>query len=115
MADERYLLTPALQLDPPRLMGSYDPVADQTYFPPRMLSVDGQLRQLELVELPVEGVLYSFTRMGKTIYGQVDLANKVRILATLAAGEYEIGTPCKLEILQPESEGAETTWRFARA
>ena len=115
MDSDKYVLASPLQVDPPRLMGSHDPTTGQTYFPPRELSVDGKLRRLETVELPQEGVLWSFTRMGKTLYGQVDLPNKVRVLATLAPHDYTIGSPCRLELVAPEAEGGAPGWRFTHA
>lgn len=111
---DQYTLPAEFVADPLSLRGSYDAQTGQTYFPPRPLSVDGRLRALKTVDLPSVGTLSSFTSMGPVTYGQIDLPCKVRILATLAPGEYAIGDACKLELVPAEGEKA-ATWRFARA
>lgn len=111
---ESYTLPPAFTAEPLALYGSYDAEIGDTYFPPRPFSVDGRLRPLETVTLPAEGTLSSFTTMGSVTYGQVDLPCKVRILATLASGDYAIGDTCKLEII-PGTDEKPASWRFARA
>ncbi|MFJ9562819.1 Zn-ribbon domain-containing OB-fold protein [Streptomyces fuscichromogenes] len=101
--------------DPPTLLGSRDPKTGQVYFPPRALATDGSLRECEPVDLSRTGVLYSHTTMGTTVYGQIDLPEKVRVQSTLAPGQPpEIGAPYRLEAVTDEG-GAVTGWRFARA
>lgn len=99
--------------DPPRLLGSRDPQSGETYFPPRLLSVDGSLRELDPVDLSTEGVLYAWTEFRGTPYGQVDLPEGVRVLTKLAPGDHTVGDRYVLEAWEP-SEG-ETSWRFAHA
>lgn len=90
------------------LTGSRDPQTGQVFFPPRALSVDGALRELEEVELPSTGVLYSFAVVGDTTYGLIDLQQGVRLQAELAPGDPVIGGAYRLI-------GDEDEWSFERA
>lgn len=102
---------PLPQLSGERLMGSRDPGSGEVYFPPRHFSADGALRVCEEVALPTRGVLYAFTAFAGQTYGQVDLDDKVRVLALLADGEHELGAAYALEVL----DGDPVTWRFRHA
>ncbi|MCP9951932.1 FAS1-like dehydratase domain-containing protein [Actinomadura madurae] len=92
-----------------RLRGSLDPLTGEFHFPERALSVDGGQRELEPVDLPREGALYSWTSFGGRDYGQVDLANGVRVQARLGPGPHEIGAAYRLE------GDVDGDWWFARA
>lgn len=108
------MTTDVFQPDPPTLLGSRDPQTGQVYFPPRALAADGSLRECEPVTLSRTGVLYSYTRMGDKVYGQVDLPEKVRVQSTLAPGQpAEIGAPYRLEAVT--DDGGTVGWRFTRA
>lgn len=93
------------------LVGSRDAATGQTYFPPRAYAADGSMRETESVNLSTTGVLYSWTAMGDTHFGQVDLPEGVRIQCELAPGEHEIDWNYTVEITGPE----EGDWRFRRA
>ncbi|MBV1871564.1 MAG: OB-fold domain-containing protein [Gammaproteobacteria bacterium] len=97
----------------PALLGSYSKAADKHYFPIRKQCPITE-EPVETVELPTEGVLYSWTYIhmpvmgatemgfGGTGVGQIDLPNGVRIQANLKGkeGDWEIGMKMKLD-LQP--------------
>lgn len=106
-------MTDSYRSDPPTLLGSRDPATGQVYFPPRTLSADGALRPCEPTELSCEGRLYSFTRMGDRLFGQIDLPEKVRLQTRLAPGTPEIGALYRLEAAA--EGGGQNGWRFARA
>lgn len=97
------------QGDPLRLLGSRDPATGDIYHPPRTFAADGSLRRCESVELSDHGVLYAWTELGDTVYGQVDLPEGVRILSRLAPGSHAIGATYVLEA-DPEHH-----WRFRSA
>ncbi|TDD87179.1 hypothetical protein E1293_08310 [Actinomadura darangshiensis] len=109
-----FILTPDSEAAPAAseggaLRGSLDPLTGESYFPERTLSVDGGLRELEHVDLPREGSLYSWTSFGGRDYGQVDLANGVRVQVRLGPGPHEIGAGY---LLEGDVDG---DWWFARA
>lgn len=95
--------------EPGRLRGSRDPRTGETYFPERALSVDGTLSRLQPVDLAAHGVLYSWTSFDGVHFGQVDLADGVRLPARLGAGPHEIGAEYRL------AGDVATEWWFARA
>lgn len=99
----------AFRGDPLGLRGSRDPATGDVYYPPRAFAADGSLRRCEPVELSGHGVLYAWTELGGTIYGQVDLPEGVRIVTRLAPGSHAIGATYSLEA-DPEHN-----WRFRRA
>lgn len=74
-----------------QLEASRDPRTGQTYVPPRRLVADGSLRQAEPVEVPAQGVLYSFTTFNQEWYGIVDLDCGSRIQTLLEPGTDRIG------------------------
>ncbi len=104
----------------PALLGSYSKAADQHYFPIRKQCPITE-EPVETVELPTEGVLYSWTYInmpvmgatemgfGGTGVGQVDLPNGVRVQANLKGkeGDWEIGMKMKLD-LQPVVKKGDT-------
>jgi uncharacterized OB-fold protein len=96
------------QEEPYRLLGSTDELRAEVYYPARALSVDGALRELETVELSTEGTLYSWTALGPTVYGQVDLPEGVRLLAELDDGPHRIGGRYRLVADSNAGPG----WRF---
>ncbi len=108
-----FVLTPppATAPDPAgtRLRGSRDPRTGETYFPRRALSVDGTLRDLEPVDLAPGAVLHSWTSFDGTDFGQVDLADGVRLQTRLGPGPHQIGTAY---VLAGDVTGE---WWFARA
>jgi acyl dehydratase len=91
------------------LHGSRDPISGDCYFPVRALSVDGTLRELEQVDLPRTGRLYSWTSFGGRDYGQVDLDDGVRLQVPLGPGPHEIGADYLLE------GDVDKDWWFAHA
>jgi len=93
------------------LMGSRDPGTGEIYFPPRPYAADGSLRLTEPVELSKQGILYSWTALGKAHFGQVDLPEGVRIQCPITPGDQEIDATYVLEIT---GEG-DDAWRFGRA
>ena len=103
-----FVLTPE-PAGPDRLRGSRDPRTGETYFPERALSVDGTLAELEPVDLARHGVLYSWTSFDGVDFGQVDLADGVRLQVRLGEGPHEIGAPYEL------AGDLATDWWFARA
>jgi uncharacterized OB-fold protein len=108
--------TNVFRLDPPTLRGSRDDVSGQVYFPPRALSADGELRDCVPVDLSPEGTLYSFTRMGDTWYGQIDLPEKVRIQCVLGPGPREIGAHYRLAASPQDGDSRPNTgWWFVGA
>jgi acyl dehydratase len=102
-----FIRTPSPQ--PARLRGSRDPRTGDTYFPQRALSVDGALRELEPVDLAQRGVLHSWTSFDGADFGQVDLADGVRLQARLGAGPHQIGAPYVL------AGDVAAAWWFDRA
>ena len=104
----------------PALLGSYSKEADQHYFPIRKQCPITE-EPVETVELPAEGILYSWTYIhmpvmgatemgfGGTGVGQVDLPNGVRVQANLKGkeGDWEIGMKMKLD-LQPVVKKGDT-------
>lgn len=104
----------------PALLGSFSKAADQHYFPIRKQCPITE-EPVETVELPTEGVLYSWTYIhmpvmgatemgfGGTGVGQVDLPNGVRVQANLKGkeGDWEIGMKMKLD-LQPVVKKGDT-------
>lgn len=104
----------------PALLGSFSKAANQHYFPIRKQCPITE-EPVETVELPTEGVLYSWTYIhmpvmgatemgfGGTGVGQVDLPNGVRIQANLKGkeGDWEIGMKMKLD-LQPVVKKGDT-------
>lgn len=101
------------QLNPEKncLIGSRDAATGQTYFPVRPYAADGSMRPTEPVDLSSDGILYSWTIVGGTHYGQVDLPEGVRIQCELAPAEHVIDAAYTLEIM-PEGDGK---WRFRHA
>lgn len=92
------------------LLGSYSKAADQHYFPIRKQCPITE-EPVETVELPTEGILYSWTYISMPIMGatemggaaghgvgQVDLPGGVRVQANLSGkeGDWEIGMKMKL-------------------
>ncbi|QNP47623.1 PhlB family protein [Diaphorobacter aerolatus] len=73
------------------LKASRDPVTQQTYVPPRPLVADGSLREAELVTVPAQGVLFSYTTFQNETYGLVDLDCGTRIQTLLEPGTERIG------------------------
>lgn len=105
-----FVLTPEHRADgPDRLRGSRDPRTGETYFPERALSVDGTLVELEPVDLARHGFLYSWTSFDGVDFGQVDLADGVRLQVRLGDGPHEIGAAYEL------AGDLATDWWFARA
>ncbi|MBL4606776.1 MAG: OB-fold domain-containing protein [Pseudomonadales bacterium] len=104
----------------PALLGSYSKAADQHYFPIRKQCPITE-EPVETVELPTEGILYSWTFIhmpvmgatemgfGGTGVGQVDLPGGIRIQANLVGkeGDWEIGMKMKLD-LQPVVKKGDT-------
>lgn len=104
----------------PALLGSYSKAADQHYFPVRKQCPITE-EKVETVELPTEGVLYSWTFihmpvMGATEMGfgghgvgQIDLPGGVRVQANIVGkeGDWRIGMKMKLD-LQPVVKKGET-------
>lgn len=70
---------------------STDPATEQTHFPARRFSVDGQLREINTVVTPARGVLAEFIVMGDQSFGYVDTAGGARIVGALSDGPHEIG------------------------
>ena len=103
--------TPQLDRAAGCLTGSRDAATGQVYFPPRVYSTDGRMRETEPVALSTEGILYSWTALGPAHFGQIDLPEGVRIQCEIAPGEHEIDATYRLEIT---GEG-DTDWRFTRA
>ena len=89
-------------------MGSRDASTGQLFYPPRELSVDGELRSIELSELPTVGVLHSFAPVDGVVFGLVDLDGAVRLQCEITGGTPEIGAEYRLV-------GDDSGWRFARA
>jgi len=104
-----FILMPEAPAGSGPLRGSRDPANGEVYFPPRALSVDGRLRPLADAELAAGGVLYSWTTYEGTAYGQVDLADGVRLQARLSAGDHEIGAPYRI------AGSPDGDWWFERA
>jgi acyl dehydratase len=92
-----------------RLRGSRDPRTGETYFPERALSVDGTLSELQPVDLAERGVLYSWTSFDGVHFGQIDLADGVRLQVRLGAGPHAIGAEYRL------AGDVAKDWWFARA
>lgn len=95
-----------------RLRGSRDSATGQIYFPFRALAADGSLRPCEPVALTREGLLFSWTRMGKHCFGQVDLPEGVRVQTPLGDGDHQTGTRYGLDVAT--GEDGQTNWRFIR-
>jgi len=76
---------------PGRLEASRDPVTGDIFFPARWLAADGSLRRCEPHPLQAAGRLYSWTRMGRRCFGQIDLTHGPRIQVTLLGEVHEIG------------------------
>lgn len=91
-----------------QLTGTRDSETGEVFYPPRALSADGRLRELDEVVLGGEGVLYSFAVVGETVFGLIDLSEGVRLQAELAPGEPEIGASYRIS-------GDAGDWRFSRA
>jgi len=105
-----FVRTPEPEAGPPsRLRGSHDPATGETYYPERPLSVDGRLRELAPVDLADRGVLHSWTTFDGADFGQVDLADGVRLQVRLGEGPHEIGAPYVM------LGDAASHWWFARA
>jgi len=104
------------------LLGSYSKAADHYYFPIRKQCPITE-EPVETVELPTEGILYSWTYihmpvMGATEMGygghgvgQIDLPNGVRVQANITGkeGDWKIGMKMKLD-LQPVIKKGETEY-----
>lgn len=106
-----------------RLLGSYSPAADVTFFPARKRCPITE-QPVQTVELSTEGVLYSWSyvympRMGSMEthpgggygVGQVDLPEGVRIQTLIdgGAGDFEIGMRMRLEadVVSVDDDGTE--------
>lgn len=97
----------------PALRGSRDPLTGQVYYPARALSADGELRECEDVALSREGELYSYTSMGPTSYGQIDLPERVRIQCEIGPGPREIGARYRLAARDhADGDGDDPGWWF---
>lgn len=110
--EEGYFRMPAAEGQPPRLIGSYSPQANEYFFPRRKrCPITGG--PVEDRELSPGGTLYSWTflyenRFGNSArgeagygVGQVDLPEGVRIQARLlgAFDDWEIGMPMVLDLM----------------
>lgn len=108
-----FVLTPdpaSVPLPPPApLRGSKDPQTGEVFFPARRFSVDGTLREVVDVELSSEGRLWSWTVFDGQAYGQIDLAEGVRVQGPLSGDEHRIGDLYRLSSLDA------TRWCFSRA
>ncbi|MCJ2877393.1 hypothetical protein JUM41_24390 [Rhizobium pusense] len=100
------------QDDLPHLRGSRDPMTSQVYFPFRMVAADGSLRVCEPLALSRQGVLITWTRMGKQCFGQIDLPEGVRVQAPLDDGDHRSGDQYVLDVVA--GDAAEASWRFKR-
>lgn len=97
---------------PPQLKGSRDPATGQVYFPFRAVAADGSLRPCVPLALSRQGVLITFTRMGKQCFGQIDLPEGVRVQTLLDDGDHRTGDRYVLDVVA--GEGEDTSWRFKR-
>lgn len=102
------------------LLGSYSKAADEYFFPCRKLCpITGE--PVEDVELPREGILYSWTYVHSPMIGnmqlgseskghgigQIDLPNGVRVQAVIEGdqGDWQIGMPMKVKPLKMMEKG----------
>ena len=76
---------------PERLDASRDPQTGDVFFPARLYAADGSLRRCEPCALDAVGQLFSWTRMGRRCFGQIDLDGGPRIQGALLGDEHEIG------------------------
>lgn len=104
----------------PALLGSYSKAARQHYFPIRRQCPITE-EPVETVELPTEGILYSWTYISMPVMGatqmgggghgvgQIDLPGGVRVQATITGqqGDWTIGMKMKLA-LQPVIKKGDT-------
>jgi len=91
-----------------QLTGTKDMQTGEVFFPPRVLSADGALRELEEITLSSEGTLYSYAVVGDKTYGLIDLPEGVRLQTELSSDEPVIGSAYRLV-------GDESGWSFGRA
>lgn len=84
------------------LEASRDPLTGEVFVPARTYAADGSLRRCEPHALAAVGRLYSWTRMGRRHFGQVDLTGGPRIQVTLLGEAHEIGADYTLTTLQAE-------------
>lgn len=128
--EERILRLPDEPEGSPRLLGSYSPAADRTYFPVRR-RCPITAEPVETVELSTTGVLYSYSKVASAFFGkvafasdlagfgvgQVDLPEGVRV-QTIILGEeddWKIGGHMRLELhpLRELDDGTQVvTYRF---
>lgn len=74
-----------------RIEASRDPLTGDVFCPARRFAADGSLRRCEPVTIRAAGILYSWTRMGRRAFGQIDLDDGPRIQAELLGESHEIG------------------------
>ncbi|MGB4343643.1 MAG: hypothetical protein WBJ03_08515 [Moraxellaceae bacterium] len=104
------------------LLGSYSKAANQHYFPIRKQCPITE-EPVETVELPTEGILYSWTFISMSVMGatqmgggghgvgQIDLPGNVRIQSQITGkqGDWKIGMKMKLDV-QPIIKKGDTTF-----
>lgn len=81
---------------PVRLEASQDPLTRAIFCPARAYAVDGSLRPCTPLQIEAVGTLFSWTRLGRRCFGQIDLTAGPRVQATLLGEDHEIGAPYAL-------------------
>ncbi len=107
----------------PVLLGSYSPASGNTYYPIRKLCPETS-SPVETIELPIEGVLYSWTYMRMKLIGsqqltddgghgvgQIDLPCGTRIQSVISGvtGDWKIGMTMRLA-LYPVADEEGISW-----
>jgi len=76
---------------PVMLAASRDPQTGHVFFPARAYAADGSLRRCLPVRIEAAGTLFSWTRLGRRCFGQIDLAGGPRVQSVLLGEDHAIG------------------------